>query len=153
MLRKVWDGLFISQEQQVVLSSNFEHQFLFIIYVYWMQSFINSWDVVLIPFLSHDDIHVKVALIWIIQQYFVFSSDEAEMQFPPTYKYKKGDRLVYDWRKEKRTEVGKENLQFCEKSAWIFEEHKTRGFIIIFELYWKVKPVSLHTTLAELINN
>jgi len=31
--------------------------------------------------------------------------DETEPQFPPTYKYKKGDRLTYDWRKEKRTEV------------------------------------------------
>lgn len=44
-----------------------------------------------------------------ISLYFI---EEAEVQFPPTYKYKKGDRLVYDWRKEKRTEVCSKLIKF-----------------------------------------
>ncbi|XP_066910921.1 phosphatidylinositol 3,4,5-trisphosphate 5-phosphatase 2A-like isoform X2 [Clytia hemisphaerica] len=44
--------------------------------------------------------------------------NETELQFAPTYKYKKGDRSVYDWRKEKRTEVRINVPSWCDRVLW-----------------------------------
>lgn len=44
--------------------------------------------------------------------------EESELQFPPTYKYMKGDRSMYDWKKEKRTEIRINVPSWCDRVLW-----------------------------------
>ncbi|XP_071798602.1 phosphatidylinositol 3,4,5-trisphosphate 5-phosphatase 1-like [Asterias amurensis] len=44
--------------------------------------------------------------------------DEEEITFPPTYRYKLGDRLVYDYKKVKKTMVRINEPSWCDRVTW-----------------------------------